>query len=94
MLKFEYYNKTAHSDYAKIAIIMLLSIIIYIYIYIYIYICYHENPPGYHHNGFVATHALGHMMHMLILMLFDVCQKKVLRTFPGSGYIRSEDGVV
>ena len=19
-------------------------------------------PPGYHHNGFVATHALGHMM--------------------------------
>ena len=18
-------------------------------------------PPGYHHNGFVATHALGHM---------------------------------
>ena len=21
-------------------------------------------PPGYHHNGFVATHALGHMMYM------------------------------
>ena len=20
-------------------------------------------PPGYHHNGFVATYALGHMMH-------------------------------
>ena len=20
-------------------------------------------PPGYHHQGFVATHALGHMMH-------------------------------
>ena len=19
-------------------------------------------PPGYHHNGFVATHALGHML--------------------------------
>ena len=19
-------------------------------------------PPGYHHNGFVATHALGHIM--------------------------------
>ena len=19
------------------------------------------SPPGYHHNGFVATHALGHM---------------------------------
>ena len=22
-------------------------------------------PPGYHHNGFVVTHALGHMMHGL-----------------------------
>ena len=21
--------------------------------------------PGYHHNGFVATHALGHMMYSL-----------------------------
>ena len=20
-------------------------------------------PPGYHHNGFVETHALGHMMY-------------------------------
>ena len=20
-------------------------------------------PPGYHHNGFVANHALGHMMY-------------------------------
>ena len=20
-------------------------------------------PPGYHHHGFVATHALGHMMY-------------------------------
>ena len=30
-------------------------------------------PPGYHHNGFVATHALGHMMYgtyiTLILLL-------------------------
>ena len=24
-------------------------------------------PPGYHHNGFVATHALGHMMYGLLL---------------------------
>ena len=22
-------------------------------------------PPGYHNNGFVATHALGHMMYFL-----------------------------
>ena len=25
-------------------------------------------PPGYYHNGFVATHALGHMMYG-----WDVC---------------------
>ena len=24
-------------------------------------------PPGYHHNGFVLTHALGHMMYGSIL---------------------------
>ena len=23
-------------------------------------------PPGFHHNGFVAAHALGHMMHGLM----------------------------
>ena len=30
-------------------------------------------PPGYHHNGFVATHALGYMMfgHMINRKLFD-----------------------
>ena len=22
-------------------------------------------PPGYHHNGFVATHALRHMMYIM-----------------------------
>ena len=25
-------------------------------------------PPGYHHNGFVATHALGHMMYDIYMM--------------------------
>ena len=24
-------------------------------------------PPGYHHNGFVATHALGHIMYGLYI---------------------------
>ena len=24
-------------------------------------------PPGYHHNGFVATHAFGHMMYGLMV---------------------------
>ena len=24
-------------------------------------------PPGYHHNGLVATHALGHMMYGFIM---------------------------
>ena len=26
-------------------------------------------PPGYHHNGFVATHALGHMINGYTLLL-------------------------
>ena len=26
-------------------------------------------PPSYHHNGFVATHALGHMMHGFTLLV-------------------------
>ena len=31
-------------------------------------------PPGYHHNGFVATHALGHIMDgytLLVLIAED-----------------------
>ena len=27
-------------------------------------------PPGYHHNGFVATHALGHMMYPMMYMMY------------------------
>ena len=45
---------------------------IYIYIYIYICICNHEStmcPPGYHPDGFEATHALGHMMYGYTLLL-------------------------
>ena len=26
-------------------------------------------PPGYHHNGFMATHALGHMMYRYTLLV-------------------------
>ena len=38
--------------------------VVYIYIYIYIYaIMKTMCPPSYHHNGFVTTHALGHMMY-------------------------------
>ena len=40
------------------------------YIYIYICICIYAImkamcPPGYQHNSFVATHALGHMILLL-----------------------------
>ena len=36
--------------------------IIYIYIYIYICVDYIDTtcPPGHHHDGFMATGALGH----------------------------------
>ena len=27
-------------------------------------------PPGYHHNGFVATHALGHMIYIYIYNIY------------------------
>ena len=26
-------------------------------------------PPGYHHNGFAATHALGHMMYSYVYIM-------------------------
>ena len=29
-------------------------------------------PPGYHHNGFVATHALGHMMYIIFMIAYNV----------------------
>ena len=29
-------------------------------------------PPGYHHNGFVVTHALGHMMYFYAQTLHHV----------------------
>ena len=29
-------------------------------------------PPGYHHNGFVATHALGHLMYSYTLLVKPV----------------------
>ena len=38
-------------------------------------------PPGYHHNGFVATHALGHMMYgstLLVPMNQRVLSKQVI----------------
>ena len=43
------------------------------YIYIYIYISMHVImkticPPGYHHNRYVATHALGYMMYGYIMI--------------------------
>ena len=42
----------------------------YIYIYIYIYeIEYIKLHIFYHYNGFVATHALGHMMYGYTLLL-------------------------
>ena len=40
-------------------------------------------PPGYHHNGFVATHALGHMMYgYLASVRFEhsVCRGSLMTT--------------
>ena len=35
-------------------------------------------PPSYHHNGFVATHALGHMMYGYTLL--EPMNRRVLNT--------------
>ena len=47
---------------------MYIYLYIHVYIHIYIYIHIYEIikimcSPGYHHNGPVATHALGYMMY-------------------------------
>ena len=44
----------------------------YMYIYIYVFMkamC----PPGYHHNGHMATHALEHMMYGSGYIYIYVC---------------------
>ena len=57
ILKLETKSKRSHRQ----------QTIYYIYIYIYIYIYMKTMcPPGYHHNSFVATHALGHIMYSYI----------------------------
>ena len=44
-------------------------------------------PPGYHHNGFVATHALGHMMYIYYAHLasvrfeHSVCRGSLMTTY-------------
>ena len=34
-------------------------------------------PPGYHHNGFVATHALGHPYIMCIYIIYIIYIKYI-----------------
>ena len=74
-----------------------LYIYIYIYIYVNIYIiytwltilsCYGATPLALGligMDGGLST--LGHSC-------WFACQQRVLKTFPGPGYLRSEDGVV
>ena len=62
--------------YVCVCMCVYMYICIYIYIYIYIYICVIMKtmcPPGYHHNGSVATNALGHMMYGYIMMSRASC---------------------
>ena len=35
-------------------------------------------PPGYHYNGFVGTHALGHMMYGCTLLVPMSCHKVIV----------------
>ena len=37
-----------------------------IYVYVYVFVIMKTMcPPGYHHNGFVATYTLGHIMYVI-----------------------------
>ena len=41
-------------------------------------------PPGYDHNGFMVTHALGHMMYVhLASVRFEhsVCRRSLMTTY-------------
>ena len=38
-------------------------------------------PPGYHHNGFAATHALGHMMYGLYIYKYIYINNPIQSTF-------------
>ena len=45
-----------------------MYVCIYVYVYVYVSVCIFAImktmcPPGYYHSGFVATHALGHMIY-------------------------------
>ena len=63
------YSLSIYIIYNILYIIYIYIIYIYIFIYIYIYmyaITKTMSPLGYHHNGFVATYAFGHMMYVTI----------------------------
>ena len=54
--------------YMYMYIYIYMYMYMYIYMYICIYICIYTKritmcPPGYHHNGFMATPELGHRMY-------------------------------
>ena len=58
--------------YVYIHIYVYISIHTHIYIYIYyIYMYIYKTmcPSGHHQNGFVTTHALGHMMYSYTLLV-------------------------
>ena len=40
-------------------------------------------PPVYHHNGFVATRALGHMMHDIVFMYIHMYAQTCVSSFLG-----------
>ena len=62
---------------------------IYIYIYIYIYMYIYMSIPL--TIGLIARNGgLSTLCHSYGF----ACQQRVLKTFPGPGYLRSEDGVV
>ena len=64
-LQFIFTNRSSKYSFSQVCLPIHISFLSpYIYIYTSIYaIMKTMYPPGYHHYGFVATHAPGHMMY-------------------------------
>ena len=77
----------------ELAELVIISVIYEICMYVYIYIYIHTYIYIYIH-----TYILNIYIYIYIYILHHICgfacQQRVLKTFPGPDYLRSEDGVV
>ena len=73
-----------------------MYIYIYIYMYIYIYLYIWLTISSFYGSIPLALGLIGRDggLSTLCHSCGFACQQKVLKTFPGPGYLRAEDGIV